>query len=149
MAKFNLQRTIEAIHSNGGFVSDVANALGVNRKTIWEWRQKHKAVDEAFTDARETKLDLAENRLMKAVDNGESWAVCFFLKCQGKSRGYIEKQEIAGRDGGAFELLALERKLAEVQQIIIETLVPYPQAKEALISALRERKGLSNGSDSD
>jgi hypothetical protein len=25
---------------------------------------------------------------------GEAWAVCFYLKCQARDRGYIEKQEL-------------------------------------------------------
>lgn len=145
--KFDLQRTIEAIQIKSGLVSDIADALGVHRVTVWEWRKKHKVIDEAFADVEESRLDLAESKLMEAVKKGEAWAICFFLKCKGKSRGYVERQEVTGKDGGAFEFTAWERKLSEVQQIIIETLEPYPQAREALIAALRERKGLGNGSD--
>jgi len=43
-------------------------------------------------------LDNAESVLYKAVLNGEAWAVCFFLKCQGKSRGYIERQETVAKE---------------------------------------------------
>jgi hypothetical protein len=28
---------------------------------------------------------------------GEPWAVCFYLKCQAKDRGYIERTEHVGR----------------------------------------------------
>ena len=37
---------------------------------------------------------MAELALYKAIQDGEGWAVCFYLKTQGKQRGYIERQEI-------------------------------------------------------
>lgn len=41
-------------------------------------------------DAREGMIDHAVSSLYRAIIKGEAWAVCFFLKTQGKSRGYIE-----------------------------------------------------------
>ena len=49
-------------------------------------------------------LDVGELSLLRAVQNGEAWAVCFLLKTQGKQRGYIERAEISGPDGGAIGL---------------------------------------------
>src|SRR5262249_17341747 len=34
-----------------------------------------------------------ENVLYEAALRGEAWAVCFYLKCQAKDRGYVERQE--------------------------------------------------------
>lgn len=102
--KFILQNTIRAIQANGGFVTDIAAALGVSRKTIWAWRKKYKRVEEAFADVELSKLDLGESKLMEAVKKGEPWAICFFLKCKAKHRGYVERREFTGRDGGEWEI---------------------------------------------
>jgi hypothetical protein len=37
--------------------------------------------------------------LDKAMQNENMSAIIFFLKTQGKSRGYVERQEISGADG--------------------------------------------------
>ena len=36
---------------------------------------------------------MAELSLFKAIQTGEAWAVCFYLKTQGKDRGYVERYE--------------------------------------------------------
>jgi len=38
-------------------------------------------------------LDMAESSLYRRVLAGDSCAVCFFLKTQGRKRGYIERGE--------------------------------------------------------
>jgi hypothetical protein len=47
--------------------------------------------------------DNAESALYSAVLGGEAWAVCFYLKTQAKDRGYVERQEMTGKDGGAIQ----------------------------------------------
>jgi hypothetical protein len=36
--------------------------------------------------------------------NGEPWAVAMVLKTIGKSRGYVERQEVTGADGGKVQI---------------------------------------------
>lgn len=55
--------------------------------------QKHKE------DIDESVLDLAEKYLRDLMTGGNLGAICFFLKCKGKKRGYIERQEFTGADG--------------------------------------------------
>jgi hypothetical protein len=51
---------------------------------------------------REEIVDYAEMGLRGAVLNKEAWAIAFSLKTLGKSRGYVERQEVTGKDGGAI-----------------------------------------------
>ncbi len=47
--------------------------------------------------------------LDKGMQEGNMTATIFFLKTQGKSRGYIERQEITGADGKKlFEVKILD-----------------------------------------
>ena len=43
--------------------------------------------------ARESSVDLAESELMKAIRAGNMTAIIFFLKTQGRSRGYVERSD--------------------------------------------------------
>jgi hypothetical protein len=61
-----------------------------------------------------------------AVRRGEPWAVCFTLKCLGKDRGYVERQERTGAGGqplvpGREPLLILsgnkEKYIAKLRQL--------------------------------
>ena len=49
-----------------------------------------------ISNAREELLDFAESVLFKKVREGHTAELIFFLKTKGKSRGYIERQEITG-----------------------------------------------------
>ncbi|RMG90924.1 MAG: hypothetical protein D6706_18730 [Chloroflexi bacterium] len=76
-----------------GNISAVARKLGVSRGTIYNRIKTSVTLQKKLEDARETMIDNAESALYKAVLEGEAWAVCFFLKTQGKNRGYTERQE--------------------------------------------------------
>jgi hypothetical protein len=47
-------------------------------------------------------VDIAELKLRQQVQDGEAWAVKYILSTKGKSRGYVERQEVTGKDGGAI-----------------------------------------------
>jgi len=93
--EYPLPVIVAAIRTNRGMVAKAARSLGCKRDTIYRAAERHAIVREALEDEREVRLDEAEQALFKAIDAGESWAVCFFLKCQGKRRGYVERQEIS------------------------------------------------------
>src|SRR5215831_19496923 len=98
--KFTPEQMIEALSEAKGMSTVAARILHCNLRTIEEYPQ----VAEVKRQERESMLDAGEMSLLRAVQNGEAWAVCFLLKTQGKHRGYIERQEISGVDGGAIGL---------------------------------------------
>jgi hypothetical protein len=77
-----------------GNISAVARNLKVARKTVYHKIKNSAYLQDVLEDSRETMLDNAEDKLGLSVKKGEAWAICFVLKTQGKSRGYVEKQEI-------------------------------------------------------
>lgn len=81
-----------------GNVSAVARRFGVTRSAVHNLIAANDDLRTITADCREQGLDDAEDSLMKAVTEGEAWAVCFFLKTQGKKRGYVERQEIEHSD---------------------------------------------------
>ena len=85
---------IEAIGKSGGIIAAVARVLGCDRSTVTRYIRNDPKIAEAMDHARESFIDLAENKLMQMVNAGNLTAIIFTLKTLGKSRGYIEKQEI-------------------------------------------------------
>lgn len=94
------QEAIEAIRGSGGFVTEIAKRLGVSRTHVYRLRDKYVSVAEAIEDEREKQKDFAEGQLLKGINSGNMTAIIFFLKCQAKERGYVERQELTGADGG-------------------------------------------------
>ncbi len=99
-SKLSAEPVTAAIRDLHGNLSAVAKQLGVCRQTLYTYIDRHPSIQAVVAESRETMLDNAESALYRAVLNGEAWAVCFFLKTQGKRRGYVERQEVTGADGG-------------------------------------------------
>jgi Bacterial regulatory protein, Fis family len=93
MARAPLHLIEEKLKECDGNIAAVARAFGVTRSAIWQRIQKAPALKQTVADQREAMKDEVENALYTAAKKGEGWAVCFFLKCQAKDRGYVEKSE--------------------------------------------------------
>jgi predicted transcriptional regulator len=76
-----------------GNATAVARAYGVTRQAVQRFMAGHEELRQVATECRESMKDEAESSLYKAVRKGEAWAVCFYLKCQAKDRGYVERIE--------------------------------------------------------
>jgi hypothetical protein len=93
----------EALLASAGVYTLAAKALGVGRQAVAEHVNKSPYLQKILADAQETNLDVAETSLMNAVRQCQPWAVCFFLKCKGKGRGYVERTEVTGMDGAPIQ----------------------------------------------
>jgi hypothetical protein len=92
--KLKLQTVINAIRESKGMVYVAARRLDCHPCTIYAYARRHPTVQAAIDDARGMLLDEGETALYNAVLRGEGWAVCFLLKTLGKTRGYVERQEV-------------------------------------------------------
>lgn len=93
-------QVVKAAHAQKGFVTKIAQSLGVTAKTIYSYRDRYPDVADAIEEAREQRHDFVENKLMERINAGSDTAIIFYLKTQCKSRGFVERQEVTGRDGG-------------------------------------------------
>jgi hypothetical protein len=92
--KFTPAEVAAALRDAEGMVYLAAERLDVAASTVYRYAERHPEVREAMDHQKGRRLDTAENKLWAAVKRGSAWAVCFFLKTQGKARGYVERQEI-------------------------------------------------------
>lgn len=97
-------RIAAVIAAQRGNISQAAKELGIRRLTLYRRIKASKHLQEVLFEARETMLDHVESRLYASALAGENWAVLFFLRTQGKSRGYVERIESTGAEGGPVKV---------------------------------------------
>ena len=95
---------IEAIKYSGGIMSNIARRLGVNWHTADTWVKQYDETKQALQDESEAILDLAESTLFRSIKDGNSQDAKWLLSTKGKNRGYNERQEITGADGGPIKV---------------------------------------------
>ncbi len=100
--RYTVGQVVNALNETKGMMGQAARRLGCHHDTITNYAKRHASVKAAITQSREEMTDAAELALYNAVTRGEAWAVCFYLKTQGKKRGYVERQELTGAEGGPF-----------------------------------------------
>lgn len=105
MAKnYQISDIKKAIDGSGGYITEISARLKCDWHTAKDYITKL-GLEEYLKLEEETRLDKAEKKLDKKIDEGDTTALIFFLKTKGKKRGYIERQELTGADGqniGAF-----------------------------------------------
>ena len=87
-----------------GNLSLVARKLGVSRTTVYNFLENKPTLKVVLIDAREKMIDNVESKLYSKALDGDTTAMIFFLKTQGKSRGYVERQEVTGAEGKALTI---------------------------------------------
>lgn len=113
---------LECFEKRLGIVSRSCEDAGISRQTYYRWMEQDKKFNERVTDILEKQIDFVENQLISNIQDGDTTAIIFYLKTKGKKRGYIERQEITGKDGEHIlsnlsndellkELSDLERKI--------------------------------------
>jgi len=93
--QYSQKQIIDALTQARGLKSPAARALGCSRHTISRYIERYPAVRQAYEDALEESLDVAQSKLMILVDREEWRAIRYILSTLGKHRGFTERHEIA------------------------------------------------------
>lgn len=104
---------LQALTTSLGNVTEAAAAVGMSRETHYDWLKNDPEYAAAVASLKNVALDFAESQLKKLMEGAErqalthdgevvtikdapnTSAVIFYLKTQGKHRGYIERQELS------------------------------------------------------
>ena len=91
----NLKELIpETLAKHGGHISKTCEALGLSRTHFYRLLNSDPEFAERCKEAKEIILDEVEGELFKAIKKGNVTAMIFYLKTQGKNRGYIENPAV-------------------------------------------------------
>lgn len=96
-------------------VAVASRQIGCSRTYLHRYIAQHPALAAQLVDEREFTTDAAELSLYRAITAGEPWAVSLYLKTQGKGRGYVERSEVSGPDGGPITLAQAPPNLAALR----------------------------------
>lgn len=103
--KFQKSDVKKAVNSSGGIISVIAKRL----KCDWHTADKYIKQFELFQEVqneKESLLDLAESKLIDNIKNNDTTSILFYLKTQGKNRGYIERQQTdLNVEGKGFKII--------------------------------------------
>lgn len=133
--QYTPEQIIDALEQARGMVAAAARILGCHRDTIYVAMDQNKEVARARILAKEAQKDRAELSLFSLIEQGNVAAICFYLKCQAKDRGYVERVEFTGRNGDPIQIADREETLT----ILNERL--------ARIAAARGKKAVAGSAD--
>ena len=103
---FSKEQVLEAIKGSMGIMSKIAHALGgCQWHTAQRYVNRWAETRAAYADESERALDLSESQLLKAVQAGDGPMIRFHLATKGKQRGFTERYEVTGAEGGAVRVI--------------------------------------------
>jgi len=110
--KFTAEQVAQALEANKGLAAVAAEQLGCTVSTVYNYANRYERVREVLAHQKEKRLDIAEGQLWQLINMGNVAAIIFYLKTQGKRRGYTERHEVqvSGEDIDA----AIEQELARL-----------------------------------
>lgn len=96
---------IDALEKSLGVVTTACKTVQLDRTTFYRYVNEDLEFAKAVNDIEEVALDFVETQFHKQIQKGDTTACIFYLKTKGKHRGYIERREHTGKDGGPIETL--------------------------------------------
>lgn len=100
---FTKEEVLAAIKGSCGIMARVAKGLGCDWSTAKKYVNRFESALSAMDDELETVLDTAENNLFQAINAKDLDAIKWFLARKGRGRGYADRTEFTGKDGGPIE----------------------------------------------
>lgn len=90
----NKKAVLEALEKNMGIVTIACKTVGIGRTTFYQWCKDDPSFKESVDGIKNVVIDFAESALLKQIRLGNTTAIIFFLKTQGRKRGYVEGLDI-------------------------------------------------------
>jgi GTP cyclohydrolase II len=131
MNKVTDEQIQKVLIQTGGMISPAAHQLDVTRNAVYKRIRDNPDLRDALEEIRESLIDYAEGQLQRKIREGHPSCIMFYLRTMGKSRGYVERQELSGKDGKdlvpqkSLNLPPLPATYAEwQQQRVVNPLLP-------------------------
>lgn len=93
MSDLKKNAMLQALESSLGVVTTAARAAGIDRSAHYRWMREDDEYAEQVHSLKDITLDFVESQLFKKIKDGDTTSMIFYLKTQGKKRGYIERVE--------------------------------------------------------
>lgn len=114
---------VDAMIQSLGNVSEVCNKLNISRTTFYNYYNNDLEFKEKIDDIKNIALDFVESKLIGKIKEGDIVAILFYLKTQGKKRGYVER---------------VENELTIQQPVVIDWSEPIQEVEEVKTIEIKE-----------
>lgn len=101
--RYSTEQVIEALRATKGMANIAARHLGCHPDTVHNYCKRYPSVAAEKKHQEAELVDTATLQLWSAVQRGDLSAVFFVLKTLGRDRGFAERTEVTGKDGGPIE----------------------------------------------
>ena len=95
---------IKSLEQSLGVVTLACKKLDIPRSTYYKWLNEDEAFRKEVEGIQDVALDFAESQLHQQISDNSTAATIFYLKTKGKKRGYVERQEITGKEGEPIQI---------------------------------------------
>lgn len=99
---------ISALEKSLGVVTTACRSIGIDRSTHYKWYGEDEEYQNQVDGLKSVALDFAESQLHQQIKDGNTSATIFYLKTQGKKRGYIERIEVEDMNREPIEVLIID-----------------------------------------
>lgn len=116
----NKNKFLDALYASLGIITRACKRSNISRTTYYKWLANDSKFKAAAEEVQETCIDMVESELLNRIQEGNVPATIFYLKCKGKKRGYIERQEITGANGKELPPIVVQQtniKPPEVEEV--------------------------------
>ena len=103
------QLALEVFERKAGNVAQTCKEVGLDRSTFYGYCRDDAEYARKCNEIREGLIDFAESKLLKKINDEDMTAIIFFLKCQGKSRGYVERGQYEGATVNIGQIVGEQR----------------------------------------
>ena len=110
---------LEGLKKTAGVQQPVVEQMGLTRQTIADWKRNDPEFDAEVDQIKEVTLDIVETQLFKKIMSGDTACILFYLKTQGRRRGYIEKVDAYVESKNHVDLSNLTDEEREVLENIV------------------------------
>jgi hypothetical protein len=110
------EKIAEALRLTHGLQYLAAEALNIHGGSLSQRINNSEYLKQVRDECREKRLDIAELNLTKLTEEMSLGAICFLLKTQGKSRGYVESNQVIVDQETVNSFGKLMNQMSEMQK---------------------------------
>lgn len=141
--RLTVAKVKEALQAAGGIKTVASRTLKCHRATLYRFLAAHPSVAEFLEDIDEELKDLAEGKLLQLIRAGDPQTIRWYLERKGRDRGYGQRVEATGPDGGPI-VVAQKLDLSGLSDEDLEVMIRAEEIKAGIVRVQTHRPGNPN-----
>ena len=102
------KQLIGALEKTLEIVTTACKSVNIARSTFYDWYNGDSDFKKQVDGIENMAMDFVESKLYNLIKENNPAAIIFYAKTKMKDRGYVERQELTGKDGGPVKVQIYE-----------------------------------------